>query len=1032
MMTSHSLTLLFSHLTAIIQVIDSEDLRAQRAKDLSLKDSVTALRIAESLLARTSIGFVTSYTEKDRQSWNNRLLSASNPDMPLLTLSGLSNPDPDASRDKEEVECDRGCSQDMKDASAADNNIEIQLEVAVAIQKFIQSQSHGLAATVVATATATAAEVHSDLHRPDSNKESILHSSEDGQGQAQGQIGVTTSDHRIRVSFELADQIMKKHSARRGVSNQGNDLQGLNTAPATATGDEGTVGPAMCSKAFDFIFSLLQSDSTGAVLVLEGSRRSEDCNGNSGKEAHSTASTVRDFLKSCDIFEKLWILPKSKSRPLDQSTSISGSRDDNRDRKLDCKEREREREPLTCMLLSSMPLHRREMKSKKQGRRRRFLESRSTREGREAVDFALKFYTKKSEAVHTIASRARDRILSISAALKLAIVAAKQADFCCLNSQASACVENVDTISSHGTGINSSSHADISLNEVRQRANSEVSHLTYQLEDWNTALELSRLALSALWGQAVHAALSSPCLMVEVARTVLSGGLQKLSNSDPSLHYLCSEISLSFLQFWMACTSGEQVNSTQRSPDGHSLSRQAPVTMSKKDINSPAHGWQCIATHISSIQRSQLDPSNNVPVHLTGSRIALVMAVHTYILASSHAGAGAAPSSYSNPYPSVSSRVQRTMPVCGAWDLLMPLCCNASTWGHTNTDAPLNGVLKGLQLMSLTLASRACNLWVGAEKNVAPLFVSTAASLLTVRKQSYLSGPGEGEGAIRSGSAAFDKRPSSLFEKLNGDKQVYEVIAWGATQDKLAADKESTVNREVVGANDNVKWLAKPLNSLATTPSASIDVLSLSLDITKQAALSCSSLLYEHGHSTARSHLHDVMSRLSSRVFTALHLQSPFVDPIDPTASITDDCCKSESTLLQLFFASKMPQDCAAARTVFYLTRIMRRMLINTLSAGGEKEKEKGAKQVALHTRLRTSCNANLLNLLEMSRMAAIAPCSSRSTVEGIQSSDTFSLTEGICLCMAIRVVAEIVPKGETLFRYAFLPSLLPSFLPSL
>lgn len=990
-------------------MIDIEDLRAQRAQDLALKESVTALRIAESLLARSSIGFVSCYTEKDRQSWNNRLLSASNLDIPLLTLSGLSNPD--ASRDKEDVECDIGCSPDMQDATAADNNIEIQLEVAVAIQMYIQSQSHGLAA---ATAASAAVE-HSELHRPDSNKESTLLKSEDGQGQT----GVTTSDHRIRVSFELADRTMKKHSARRGAGNHSNDHQGLNTAPATATADEGTGGPALCSKAFDFIFSLLQSDSTGAVLVLEGSRRSDDCN---GKEAHSTAGTMRDFLKSCDIFENLWILilPKSKSRLVDQSSAISGSREGNCDRKLDRKERERERAPLTCMLLSSMPSHSRGMKSKKQRRRRRFLESKSTREGREAVDFALKFYTKKSEAIHTIASRARDRILSISAALKVVVIAAKQADFCCLNSQSNASDENADAISTHSTGIYSSSHADISLNEVRQRANTEVSHLTYQLKDWEATLELSRLALSVLWGQVVHAALSSPCLMAEVARTVLSGGLQKLSSVDLSPHYLRSEISLSFLHLWMACTSGKQEKSTQRSPNGLTLSRQAPAMMSKKDINSPAHGWQCITTHIRNIQRSQLDPSNIVPLHLTGSRIALVMAAHTYILASSHAGA--APYPYS--HPTVSIRVQKTMPVCGAWDLLMPLCCNASTWGTTNTDAPLNGVLKGLQLMSLTLASSACNLWVGAERNVAPLFVSTAASLLTVRKQSSLSAPGEGEWATRTGTAASDKLPSSH----SGDKQVYEVIAWGAMQGGLAADKERAVKKEMVGANDNVKWRAQPLSSLATNQYASINALSLSLDITRQAVLSCSSLLYDNGNSTSRSnlHLHGVMSRLSSCIFTALHLQSPFIDPIDPTASITDEGTKSESTLLQLFFASKMPEECAAASTVFYLTRILRRMLTNTASTGGDKEKE--ATATALHTRLRTSCNASLLNLLDMSRMAAIAPCSSRSTVEGNQSCDTFSLTEGICLCMAIRVVAETVPKGETLFRYGMPPP--PPFLP--
>ena len=157
------------------------------------------------------------------------------------------------------------------------------------------------------------------------------------------------------------------------------------------------------------------------------------------------------------------------------------------------------------------------------------------------------------------------------------------------------------------------------------------------------------------------------------------------------------------------------------------------------------------------------------------------------------------------------------------------------------------------------------------------------------------------------------------------------------------------------------------------------------------------------------------MTQLSSCVFTALHLQSPLLDPIHSAAAVAaayaGEDSNSERALLQLFFASKISQERAAASTVFYLTRLLRRMLVNTAATGGQRE------ATALHTRLRTSCNANLINLLDMPRMASTAPCSGRSTIRGNKSSDTFSLTEGVCLCMAIRVVAETVPLGEALFR---------------
>ena len=987
-------------------------MRARRLKALALKESVTALRVAESLLARSSIGFVSSYSEQEKQHWNNRLLSASNLEVPLLTLSGLTSLN--VANDVAAMECDRGPLEGRQDAAADDDDddIEIQLEVAVAVQKYVQSQR----------LVAIAVEQVGD-QSPASIK-STLHNCKGGLGQT----GEPCYNHRIRISFELADQAMKILSASRGTSHNCTDPKGLNTAPTAAA--KSSPGPVLLSKAFSFIFSLLQSDSTGTVLLLEG-RHGDDCD---EKEGHPTSTAVKDFFKFCDVFEKVWILPKSIL--FEQNSAFSSSsgghcgrsgtcagdgvyvsnsnRDDRKhnDKSLYQGEEaegkvDRDIELLSFLLLSSIPPHRKRMKSKRH--KRRFLESRQIREGKEAVLLALKYYTKKSEATHTIARRARDRILSISTALKLAVIAAKQADFYSQDSLARVAfndVSNTDVITGCCVDINSSSHADMScrenvFSEARQGIKSNVSNLTQQLGDWEAVLELSHLALSVLWGQAVHAALSSPCLMAEVARSVLLGGMHRLSGSDPSSIYLSPEISLSFLQYWMACTSGKQ-KSTQITPDGCSLSQPSLVTMSKKDMNSPAYSWQCISTHISNTRRSQLDPSNTFPAHLSGSRTALVVAVHTYILASSsHIGADF--------YPSC--RMQKAMLVCGAWELLMPLCCNASSW--RDKDEMQNEAFRGLQLMSLSLASRACKLWIGAEKHVVPLFVSTAASLLTMRKQSNLCT--RSDRGIGMGSAAPGKLFPSQLEISTGDESDYEVLAWGVQHGTLADVNERGQNRGIVEASDNVKWCAGPLHSLATDAHASIDVLSLSLDITKQAALSCSSRRYGSGYLHARSSLHDVMTQLSSCVFSALNLQSPLLDPI---ISATPDTCedsKSASALLQLFFASGIPQEHVAASTVFYLVRLLRRMLVNTVATGERKEAS------ALHTRLHTSCNANLANLLDMPRMAAIAPCSSRSTRVGNQSSVSFSLTEGVCLCMAIRVVAETVPQGESLFRYAVL-----------
>ena len=464
---------------------------------------------------------------------------------------------------------------------------------------------------------------------------------------------------------------------------------------------------------------------------------------------------------------------------------------------------------------------------------------------------------------------------------------------------------------------------------------------------------------------------------------------------------------MGFLEFWVACALGKQEKSTQISREGLLLSRPTPVTTTKRELNSPAHGWQCIATHISDIQRSQADPKYTSPVHLTASRIALVMAVHTYILASSSPVLAA---------PCPPTRAQLKAPVCGAWELLTPLCCSASTW--EDRDAPLDGALTGLQLMSLSLASRACKLWVGAEKNAFPLFVSTAASLLTVKKQSTVCA--HSDGVAGTDTAATAKLPPTQSKKTPGDYLGYEVLAWGALQGKSVDDTERGGHREKA-ASDDVKWRTQTINPSTTDPHANIDVISLSLYITSQAALSCSPLRCDGGYRCTRSYLHALMTQLSSGVFSALHLQSPLEDPITSTArhgSNSENESESESVLLQLYFASKVSQDRAAASTVFYLTRTLRRMLVNTVTAGAEKE------ATAMHTRLRTSCNANLLNLLAMPRMAALAFCSSSSSssscIESNQSSDTFSLTEGVCLCMALGVVADTVPQGESLFRYAF------------
>ena len=961
-------------------------------KAVALKESVTALRVADSLLARSSTGFLPSYKERDSLDWNNRLLSPSNLRIPLLTLSGLSALS--VTSHGEEMEFDRGRSQGREDAD--DDNIEVQLEVAVAVQQHLLSLR-------------VAAAEQLGAHAPAST-EAAMHNCTDREGQK----SVTLSAHRIRLSFKLADRAMKKRDVSRHAGHLNTAPQDQDEAPDAAS--EGAVGAALCSKAFAFIFSLLQSDSSGTVLLLEGGH-SDDCEGQDGYSA-AAANAVKDFLDFCDIFEKQWILPRSRLSEKDSAASAGSSKSngvvDNHKHgykglwqgvKFEGKgEKDAEPPSLSSLLISSITPPKRGMQSKKRRSRRRFLESRSTREGKEAVVLALKYYTKKSEAVHTIAKRARERILDVSAALKRAIIDAKKADFDVLQYQAS--IPMMVYNDSNSAESRSSREAERSLRETayreeQQRAQGDVSNLTHELKDWEAALKLSRLALSALWGEAVHAALSSPCLMVEAARTVLSGGLHTPSASDPSPLYLSSEISMGYLQFWIACTLGKQEKSTQISRDGLCLSRPTPVTTTKRELNSPAHGWQCIATHISDIQRSQADPKSTSPVHLTASRIALVMAMHTYILASSSSMVAA---------PCPSTRVQKKAPVCGAWELLTPLCCSASTW--EDRDAPLDGVLTGLQLMSLSLASCACKLWVGAEKNAFPLFVSTAASLLTVKKQSTVCA--HSDGVAGTGTAASDKVPPPQSKKAPGDDLGYEVLAWGALQGKSVGDTERGGYREKA-ASDDLKRCTQSVNP-STDPHASIDVIPLSLYITSQAALSCSPLRCDGGYRCTRSYLHVMMTQLSSGVFTALHLQSPLEDPVTSTArhgSNSESESESESVLLQLLFASKVPQDRAAASTVFYLTRTLRRMLVNTVAAGAEKE------ATAMHTRLRTSCNANLLNLLDMPRMAALASCSSSST-ESNQSSDTFSLTEGVCLCMALRVVADTVPQGESLFRYAF------------
>ena len=952
-----------------------------------MKESVTALRVADSLLARSSTGFLPSYKERDSQDWNNRLLSPSNLKVPLLSLSGLSSLS--VTSRGEEMEFDRGRSEGRQDA--ADDDIEVQLEVAVAVQQHLQSLR-------VAAAEQLGVNAHAGTEGP-------MHNCHDNEGQT----GTTSSAHRTRLSFKLADRAMKKREVSRRAAHLSTASQDQGEVPDAAT--EGAVGSTLYTKALSFIFSLLQSDSTGTVLLLEGV-----CKGQDGYSAVA-ANAVKDFLDSCDIFEKQWILPRSSLSEKESATSAGNSTGnvvlDNHKQgekgswqggKVEGKgEKGIEPPSLSSLLISSISPPRSGMQSKK--RRRRYLESRSTREGKEAVLLALKYYTKKSEAVHTIAKRASERILDVTAALKLAIIDAKKADFDVLQYQAS--IPIMVYIDSNSAESSSSRDAERSLKatafrEEQQIAQSDVSNLTHQLKDWEAALKLSGLALSALWGQAVRAALSSPCLMVEAARIVLSGGLHTPSASVPSPLYLSTEISMGYLQFWIACTLGKQ-KSMQTLRGGLSMSRTKPVTTTKRELNSPAHSWQCIATHISEIQRSQADQSNTSPAHLTASRIALVMAVHTYILASSSPVVAA---------PCPSERVQKKVPVCGAWGLLTPLCCSASTW--EGKDAPLDGALIGLQLMSLSLASRACKLWVGAEKNAFPVFVSTAASLLTVRKQSTVCA--HSDGVAGTDTAATAKLPSSQSMKALGDDLGYEVLAWGALQGKSEEDTERGGYREK-GVNDDVKGRTQTVNPFTNGPHASIDVIPLSLYITSQAALSCSPLRCDGGYRCTRSYLHVMMTQLSSSVFLALHLQSPLEDPVTSTAK-HDSNGESESVLLQLFFASRVPQDRAAACTVFYLTRTLRRMLVNIVAAVAEKE------ATAMHTRLRTSCNANLLNLLDMPRMAALASCSS-SSMQSNQSSDTFSLTEGVCLCMALRVVADTVPQGESLFRYA-LPFIQP------
>lgn len=839
----------------------------------------------------------------------------------------------------------------------------------------------------------------------------------------------------IPARFELANQIMRRMEGERERRGQGDEWgeRRPDTLPSPSHAPDG--GGSVCTRtrssmeAFSYIFSILDCERTGAVGLLGG---------------RDLMKALRALFDTCGVFEEMWITPKDRSTA---QSAIQGVRSGAGDvLQKPCNDRSEEairdsrggggdvesglktvKESLSSMVISfcstvqSHRPHQRHRQRQKNRRAGRGYRKEPRKAGMsdlrgDAVLLALQYYRMKSEAAHTIARRAREQTALLTEELK----AAMKAEAACTAGEGTNVRVEEQQLGIEEAALNATNSTHCNPLCALQATSTSIS---IALNSWRAAAELSRGILFAIWREVTRAALLAPLLLTEAVCLILSAGDcagadTGTGEDDDAVHY--HEVLRAFLQLWVGCSVGGEQRVTSAQRVSMLLSPQPPVVLSKDDLHSPAASWASVTEHVRYVlsQPSQCDSQAVTALH--GSGVALILALHTYVLASSPQSGGVVP---------VTQRASKAPTLGGAWDLLKTLCCDPRLWGDSR-ELPVwdrKNELSGFQLMSLSLASRACRLWVGAERNAVPLYTDTASSVLTMEEISSPS-TGESESASGPGSGLLGGEESQCRQESGTG--ICRPIPWGLYRESLKGEKGEKVEQgELTAAKATaaaLEWRTQgPRLGDLTTRSPPISIGALSLFLTSRAALSSSSIRsHTDGVTHTRTYLQTVLAQLSSCVFLELGLQSPITNthgisdprsaPHGASTGVQHDIALDQNirNQLQKYFSKSVSVDQMACSTVTLLSQLLHKMLFNMSIEAAEKTTS------AFNTRLRTTCSTALCSLLDMSRIAtqnsgSKVPFPSDTTVLP-------SMTECVCLCLAVRAVVESVPLGSRVFRKPF------------
>jgi hypothetical protein len=949
--------------------------RLKRKKELKLKETVCSLRVAESLLARTCNGFRwyigdTSGGQTGRFRPGGSIFSVECSALPLVGVSQLLSNHSSRIKGDRIVQGNEEVHDEVHDILGVDI-LDIQMEVA--IERELRTVDPG-AAGCCAT---------------------------------------------IPVRFELANRILRRMEEERIGRGQGDEFREMHPTPLDSLnmsprrpGGAGSVDQRMhtSNEAFSYVFSILNCDRKGSKGLLEGMD-------------FSTGLTL--LFDMCGVFESVWITPTDHLTPgnaLPSGKTASNRCDDISGKEGDVLRDEKTvRASLSSMIISfcssveAVRAHQRHRQKQKRTSRSYRKESRigciSGLRG-EALLLALQYYMRKSEAAHTIARRAKEETAHLLEALK----AAKKAETnSAANVRGDEELNNKENIPS--TAANTASDNPLCAAQGGSKS------ISLALDRWKSAIDLSKGILQSIWREVLQAALLAPALLTDTVRLILSAGdcadvdaNTDADTGDDDKHY--PKVLLAFLHLWVGCSVGGEDRLSKAQIVSMMLAPLPPVVLSKDDLHSPAASWACVTEHVRQVlsQHSQCSSQAATTV-LTGSGVALVLALHTYVLASSPQSSGVVP---------LPEKISEAPILCGAWDLMKTLCCDPRVWGGGEAGGEgecqdftvwdRKNELSGLQLMSLSIASRVCRLWVGAERNAVPLYAHTASSVLTM-EENYPPPSGE----LGSGLVGGDGSKSCQ----ESGSRVYRALPWGVFRESRKAEKVEEGELSAVKATASIlEWSTQgprpSQHSDLAGPSACaspISIGALSLFMTSQAVKSSSSTSSSGNVSHSRTYLQNVMAQLSSCIISELGLQSPIssVHGIKDPKSAGLDAFAIDQSLrkqLQQYFSKSVSADQMACSTVTLLSQLLHRMLCNIVIVAAEKT------TAAFNTRLRTNCSTALCDLLDMSR---IATRNSGSTI--LLPTDTVtlpSMTECVCLCLTVRAVSDTVPLGESIFKRPF------------